>query len=91
METRLYLYRVLLLDCDGDPKDHGVLRAKGMKAALRIIRDRLQHLYDDPTAHKKVKIKLPVRVYPLQHSDAEGILETVGDFSDHEITVIDYQ
>jgi len=66
--VKFWLYRVLQMDDDGDPLDHGVVKAREMRDVKRYLTRHLDHtigIFDGM-----------VRIYPLQ--DAErGVLKSV--------------
>lgn len=66
---RLYSYRVLENDEDGDPLDHGVVRAMTMEGALRVVREHLKTLdqYEEMES---------VRIYGLDDRNTSGVLST---------------
>lgn len=65
----LYGYRVLENDEDGDPLDHGVVRAMSMETALQLVREHLKKLtqYEDMES---------VRIYGLKDRNTSGVLES---------------
>jgi hypothetical protein len=70
---KTYLYRVLEMDCDGDPLDFGCLRAVDEVAAIAMVRQRMAELEIDE--------EVPFRLYPA-FEPAEGIFPEAGDFVD---------
>lgn len=73
MSNPLYLYRTLEIDDDGDPMDHGTLRAKTPERIREILTARLDELGYEGS--------LEIRIYPLQDLE-EGILESTDEFFD---------
>jgi hypothetical protein len=65
----LFLVRSLEYDDDGDPYYTGVVRAKDMESAHKLVRKELGKIMDEPGE------KLPIRIYPLDDVE-EGILPT---------------
>lgn len=73
MNTKpLWLYRILEVDDDGDPLDHGVARASDAKELMGFL---AKHL----TAIVGEGVELTVRVYPL-YDTAAGVLTSPSSF-----------
>lgn len=72
---KLFLYRTLTDDDEGDPIDHGVVRAMNIDQAASLIIDHIKKLATtiDPQT---------VRIYPLHDRNTAGILEEAGHFQD---------
>lgn len=64
---RLFLYRTLMYDDDGDPYDHGVVRAADMDSAKKQVGKRLKKLGIDPHCQS-------TRIYPLKDRLSSGVL-----------------
>lgn len=64
--NQLYLYRVLENDEDGDPFDHGVIRAKDREELEELLMERLTQCVPDG--------RYEVRVYPLDDRSDSGCL-----------------
>jgi hypothetical protein len=63
---RLWLYRVKEIDDDGDPLDHGVVKATTVKLAQKLVTKRLQEVLGDGS--------YPVRLYMLRDQLHAGVL-----------------
>lgn len=77
----LYLYRTLDVDDDGDPLDHGVLRAASVEDIPNMLREHFRAFFDAPGGHV-----CPVRVYPLVDVEV-GVLPNDDDRRAHVIEV----
>jgi hypothetical protein len=81
-DDMLYQYRILENDDEGDPLDHGVVRADSREAALTFIRSRSRALDLEDVS---VSPPLRVRLYPLRGDGASiGVLDC-DDYEDHDI------
>jgi len=78
--SRLYLYRVLDLDEDGDPLDHGVVRAVSVDAAARYVGARLREIFEADCQ------PMTVRFYALRDRKNDGVLG--GDDDGHDDRVL---
>ena len=76
-KTKLYLYRFLENDDDGDPYDHGVVRAASRTEACKLLRARVKYL-----GHESAR----VRLYHLDERSTPGVLNTVNVHSDHVVS-----
>ncbi len=81
MKLKLYLYRSLDVDGDGDPLDHGVVRAADLEAAAQLVEDRMREILGDDDDGWAIT----VRFYPLLDDGREGVLEGE-DFFDREVS-----
>jgi hypothetical protein len=79
VEVPLYLYRVLKLNPDGDPMDHGVVAAANREQARELLKERFQRF--------RFPKGLVVRLYKLDRGDVSlpHFLDTEGIAS--EVTV----
>ncbi len=73
-ETSLFLYRTLDWDGDGDPLDHGVVRAEDLPHAVRIITAWLREVCEGD------EVGVKVRVYPLADDGRTGPLPLADDW-----------
>lgn len=63
--SRLWLYRTLAIDDEGDPYDFGAIRAANIKVAEKKVRERLRKFdWDDA----------PFKIYPLKDRLTSGVL-----------------
>ena len=69
---KFWLYRVLQQDADGDPLDHGVVKAKDKRAMKRYLTKHIDNVLGVFVG--------TVRVYPLKDAD-RGVLKN-DDFED---------
>lgn len=70
----IYLYRTMQNDDDGDPMDHGIVRAKSRKRAVELVFARLKALGCNDSI---------VRFYPSRAPKAQnGIFTDAGDTVD---------
>jgi len=67
--SRLYLYRVLNTDDDGDPLDHGVVRAADLDAAAHWVEDHMREIFGKDWGG------ISVRFYALRDDGADGVLD----------------
>jgi len=75
---KLFLYRTLGIDEDGDPIDHGAVRAMGIEHAAELVIKRVKKLAQSDDVEK-------VRIYPLSDRNTPGILEDAAPFKDFEM------
>lgn len=73
MTTTLFLYRTTDVDEDGEPLDHGVLRAADETQGLSVLASRLADLRLFSAINPGNTIG--VRIHPVADSGREGILE----------------
>lgn len=76
-EMREYIYRILDVDSDGDPLDHGVVEADSENHALELLQQRFSRVI--PAAGK-----ITVRLYPV--ACKQGVWESDA-YTDHVRTV----
>lgn len=75
---KLFGYRILEDDDDGDPLDHGVLMARDEFDAATILAEHFAQLgFED---------ELETRLYPTQARTTPGVLESAGEYIDVTIT-----
>lgn len=75
--TKLYLYRTLDNDDDGDPRDHGVIRAASRKDACAMLTPRFKRIGLGP-----VNV---VRLYHVVDDGSPRILPEENVFTDHPV------
>jgi len=66
----LFMYRVLENDDEGDPLDHGVVRAKDITAAIELATARIHGVLGDGWTGAS----LPLRLYTLDDQAEDGVL-----------------
>src|SRR5262249_29994128 len=86
---RLYDYRVLANDSDGDPLDHGVVRAESQESAKRLVAERLlgdlEWIFDVAGVSQ-----LMVRLYQGEDLATSQVLKSAG-FEDFEVERPDHE
>lgn len=75
---KLFLYRTLDSDEDGDPVDHGVLRAMTIDQARQLVLEHIGNLDNRDSVDT-------VRIYPLRDRNTSGILEEAEMFQDFDV------
>jgi hypothetical protein len=75
---QLFLYRTMEVDEDGDPYDHGNVRAPDFEGAAALLQE---HLADFGSSFS-------VRLYQLRDREDAGVLESTAD--DYREFQLDY-
>jgi hypothetical protein len=75
----LFHYRTKENDEDGDPLDHGLVRAVDVAAAVAFLTDRFLTLWFAPQDADDAIRAVAVLLYPLDPSDTPGVVEMLGD------------
>jgi hypothetical protein len=73
----LFQYRVLEMDDDGDPLDHGVVRADHVREACALVAAHLRLLVELEADDEP----LTVRFYPLRDAPT-GVLRSAGAYTE---------
>lgn len=73
----LYQYRVLETDDDGDPMDHGVVRADDFDEACALVE---AHLTDLQLSDEWTCSGVEVRFYQLRDRSTPGVLKSTDDY-----------
>lgn len=72
-DMKLWLYRTKDIDEDGDPIDHGVVKASTKKLAISLVTKRLKSIIDTTDS-----AGLDVKLYLLRDQPHAHVLEDVG-------------